>query len=123
MRVSERATQIWPVLALAARNRQILTYGLLGKLISVPPSGLGQLLEPIQSYCILHNLPPLSAIVVSKESGLPGTGFIAAEDVPREQMGVFDHDWLATGCPTPEALEVAVRTRPSNGIPTARSSA
>jgi hypothetical protein len=119
MRVSERAAQIWPMLALAARNRQILSYGLLGKLISVPPSGLGQLLEPIQSYCLLHGLPPLSALVVSKESGLPGAGFIAAADLPREQMRVFEHDWLTTGCPSPEAFAAAVTRLPSNGIPRA----
>jgi hypothetical protein len=119
MRVSERAAQIWPVLALAARNRRILSYGLLGKLISVPPSGLGQLLEPIQSYCLLHELPPLSALVVSKETGLPGTGFIVAADLPREQMRVFEKDWTTVGCPIPDAFAAAVVQLPSNGISSA----
>src|SRR5262249_5096427 len=49
---SERATQIWPILTLCASRRQTLTYDLLGRLIGVPRQGLGQLLEPIQSYCI-----------------------------------------------------------------------
>jgi hypothetical protein len=31
MTVIERAAQIWPVLALAARNRQVLTYEIVGK--------------------------------------------------------------------------------------------
>ena len=47
MRASERAAQIWSVLALAARNRQVLTYPIVSKLIGVPYAGLGQLLEPI----------------------------------------------------------------------------
>jgi len=118
MKIAERAAQIWPVLALAARNRQVLTYGMLSKLISVPSAGLGQLLEPIQSYCLLGNgLPPLTAIVVSKESGLPGVGFVAAHDVPREQMRVFEFDWLEHGCPTPEQFADAAAERPSNGNP------
>jgi hypothetical protein len=55
MRVSERATQVWPVLAFAARNRQVLSYGLLSKLIGTHPAGLGQVLEPIQTYLTLDN--------------------------------------------------------------------
>lgn len=119
MKISERAAQVWPVLTLAARNRQILSYGLLAKLISVPTAGLGQLLEPIQSYCLVHKLPPLSVIIVSRESGLPGAGFTAAADAPREQMRVFEFDWLGVGCPSAEAFADAVASRPSNGIRTA----
>ena len=36
MSAGERAAQIWAVLALAARNRQILTYEIVGRLIGVP---------------------------------------------------------------------------------------
>jgi len=59
MTAPHRASQIWPVLLLAAKNRQILNYHLLADLIGVPRAGLGQLLEPIQSYCLLNELPPL----------------------------------------------------------------
>jgi len=52
MTKGQRASQIWAVLVLAARQRQVLTYDLLGRAIGVPRAGLGQLLEPIQSYCI-----------------------------------------------------------------------
>ena len=72
MRIPERALQIWSVLALAAKNRQVLTYDILAKLIGVPRPGLGQLLEPIQSYCMLNKLPPLTILVVSEETGMPG---------------------------------------------------
>jgi hypothetical protein len=57
----ERASQIWPVLAWAARLRQTITYPQLGQLIGVPRHGLGQLLEPIQAHCLAHGLPPLTA--------------------------------------------------------------
>lgn len=113
---SERASQIWAVLAWAARNRQSLTYTQLSGLIGVPRAGLGQLLEPIQSYCILNKLPPLTIIVVQQESGLPGPGFTgaSAKDLAKSQMDVFSFDWIFHGNPQPEVLENAVIKLPSN---------
>lgn len=117
MNRSERASQIWAVLAWAAKNRQSITYGQLGKLIGVPTAGLGQLLEPVQSYCILKQLPPLTVLVVQQDSGLPGPGFTgaSASDFARAQAEVFSTDWLELGNPQPERLEDAVKERPSNG--------
>src|SRR4051812_14806974 len=115
MRIPERAAQIWSVLALAARNRQIITYPMLSRLIGVPAPGLGKLLEPIQSYCLLHKLPPLTIIVVSSESGLPGSGFVGASDIPRTQHSVFEFDWLEHNAPTSDQLADAVAKVPSNG--------
>ncbi len=114
---SERASQIWAVLAWAARGRQSLTYGQLAKLIGVPTAGLGQLLEPIQSYCLLRSLPPLTVLVVQQESGLPGPGFTgaSAEDFAGAQAAVFGYDWLGHGNPQSELLEAAVKELPSNG--------
>src|SRR5918994_1964839 len=39
MTTYERAHQIWSVLAWAARNRQVITYDILGRLIGVPRQG------------------------------------------------------------------------------------
>jgi hypothetical protein len=114
----ERAAQIWSLLCLAATNRQVLTYELVGQLIGVPHFGLSGLLEPIQSYCILNNLPPLTALVVNN-SGMPGAGFIAAADVPAAQQQVFQHDWLEEHTPTPAELLAAAQQHPSCGIPEA----
>lgn len=113
----QRAFQIWPVLVLAARGRQVLSYDLLAHLIGVPRVALGQMLEPIQSYCILNRLPALTSLVVSDETGVPGLGFIAAEDVPREQSRVFRHDWLGQLAPNEEVLAQAAERLPTNGRP------
>ena len=117
MTKSERASQIWAVLAWAAKNRQTLTYGHLSKLISVPPAGLGQLLEPIQSYCLIEKLPPLTILVVQQDSGVPGTGFTgtSATEYAKAYMEVYECDWLGHGNPQPEKLEQAVQKHPSNG--------
>ena len=117
MTISQRASQIWAVLAWAAKNRQSLTYDHLSKLIGVPRAGLGKLLEPIQSYCLLENLPPLTILVVQQEFGVPGTGFTGtnAAEYAKAYMKVYEFDWLEHGNPQPEKLEEAVQKRPSNG--------
>lgn len=115
MNTSERAAQIWPLLAHAASQRQTITYAQLGRLIGVPQVGLGQLLEPIQSYCLLKRLPPLSILVVQEGTGIPGTGFIAAENIPSSQALVFAEEWPP--CPKPADFAEATRLRPSNGQP------
>jgi len=117
MTKSERACQIWGILAWAARNRQSMTYGHLGKLIGVPNAGLGQLLEPIQSFCIQEKLPPLTVLIVQQDTGLPGSGFTGApaSEFAKAQMEVFEYDWLGHGNPQPERLEAAVQKHPSNG--------
>ena len=117
MKTSERACQIWSVLAWAARNRQTLTYADLGKLIGVPAAGLGNLLEPIQSYCKLNSFPPLTVIVVKSDGGLPGSGFIGAtaSEFGAALASVYGKDWLALGNPQPDKLDAAVRELPSNG--------
>ena len=114
MAVYERAWQIWPSLVLCATKRQLLTYPELSKLIGVPQQGLGQLLEPIQSYCLIEDYPPLTSIVVGDNSGVPGEGFIAAQDVPSAQAKVFKHDWSQV-CPTTDQFEQALTQLPTNG--------
>ena len=115
MNVNQRAEQIWPILALCARFRATVSYEILGRLIGVPRQGLGQLLEPIQSYCIINHLPPLSVLVVTDKSGLPGEGFIAAGDVPHAQAQVFAQNWLKSMPPSAADLAAAVSRLPSNG--------
>ena len=101
----ERASQLWSILALAATNRQILSYGLVSKLTGIPRPAIGGFLDPIQTYCQNKEIPPLTAIVVSDKTGSPGEGFIASEDVPKAQTEVFLFDWLEWGCPKVEKLE------------------
>jgi hypothetical protein len=119
MKLSERAWQAWPLLTFAATHRQLITYEILARHTGMHTAGFGPVLEHIQSYCLENDLPPLSAVVVNKGTGLPSEGFIAATDVPRALIAVFDHDWPSVTCPTPEQLAQARTSRPSNGIPSA----
>ena len=116
MNRAERASQIWAVLAWCARHRQNITYGELAQASGAFTGGLGQLLEPIQSYCLLNKLPPLTVLVVQQDSGMPGSGFTGATagDLASAQARVFAFDWLSHGNPGVEKLESAVRQQPSN---------
>lgn len=99
----ERAQQLWSILVLAARNRQVLNYGIIEKATGLVRPSIGQMLSPIQNYCLNKDLPPLTILVVRDKSGIPGDGFIAAADIPQAQQHVFAYDWLKLGCPqTPE---------------------
>lgn len=111
---SERAAQLWPLLAWAASNRQTLTYDIAARLTGVPRLALGRFLEPIQSYCLVHELPPLTCVVVSSKTGHPSDGNIEAANALDAFRRVFGHDWLSTQAPQPDALDAAVRERPSN---------
>jgi hypothetical protein len=108
MNVYQRAAQFWAVLALAARNRQILTYQMLASFVGMPMVALGGMLDPIQTFCQKKKLPPLTVLVVQQESGLPGTGFIAAADIPRAQADVFNYNWIEFGAPNPENIQGVV---------------
>jgi hypothetical protein len=112
----DQSACIWPVLVLASKNRQILTYDLLGRLIGVPAADLGRLLEPIQSHCILKDLPPLTSIVVNARTGMPGEGFIAADNLPQAQAETFFFDWLSCPVPSREDYRTAVEKLPSLGL-------
>jgi hypothetical protein len=116
MKVAERAAQIWPVLAWAASHRQNITYSQLAQATGAFTGGLGALLEPIQSYCILNGLPPLTVLVVQQESGLPGSGFTGASagELASSQARVFAFNWLEHGNPGSDQLELAVKRSPSN---------
>ncbi len=123
MNVNERAAQMWPLLVWAAHNRQTLTYRILAQCTGMHLPGLGKCLEPIQSYCLLEKLPPLTSIVVDEE-GRPGAGFIAAagHGLIGAQAQVFKTEWLKLRVPISDDFEIAVRRLPSNGVTAAAAS-
>lgn len=102
---SERAQQLWSILVLAANFRQILTYDIVARATGLVRPSIGEFLRSIQQYCIEQQWPPLTSIVVSEESGLPGSGFTAAGDIPAAQSLVFQHRWLEIHAPSAAQLE------------------
>ena len=100
--------QLWSVMVLAASHHQILTYDLVAKACGLIRPSLGEFLKVVQQYCLQQNLPPLTSIVVSEESGMPGPGCtVTAADLPRAQMRVFEHKWLDMKAPNEKDLAEA----------------
>ena len=93
MSTYERAIQIYQVLISAAHSRQVLNYQILGRKIGVPARGLAHHLGYLMRYCDRHELPPITVLVVQKDSGKPGEGFTTHEDLHRDRERVFAHDW------------------------------
>ncbi len=108
----ERAQQLWGILVLAAQNRQVLTYEIVAHACGVPAPAIGDFLRPIQQYCSEKRFPPLTSIIVSKQTGLPGDGFIAAESVPLAQIQTFARDWSETSAPSADELADAYSRAP-----------
>jgi hypothetical protein len=93
MKRAERAMQIWQVLISAAHNRQTLTYDMLGKLIGMGANVLAQTLGCVMDYCKRNGLPPLTVLVVRRDTGEPGTGLTTAEDLNRDRESVYAYEW------------------------------
>ena len=98
MNQPEQAALIWPVLAFAARMQRVLTYSELEGFTGVPRYGQNKALELIFLYCEKHKFPLLNSIVVSQESGSPGSEHpkqLTPEEYLVERARVFAFNWSA----------------------------
>jgi hypothetical protein len=74
----ELLRRAWPVLHEALRMRRTLTYTELAGRVGPPLNRRQvhrQFLNPLSEHCLRAGLPDLSALVVRKNSGLPGGGW------------------------------------------------
>jgi hypothetical protein len=110
---AERAQQLWSILVFAARNRQILTYDIVGRACGIPTPSIGDFLRSIQQFCSEKGLAPLTSIIVNKQTGLPGDGSIAAENVPLAHLQTFETNWLDVDAPSAEQLADAYSRAPN----------
>ncbi len=100
-----RGLQIWQILIGKAHLRQTMTYGELAALMGFKGAGtLAHLLGRVMFYCRLQDLPPLTALVVNQETGLPGDGLPEA-DLNSVREDVYSYDWYGLHPPTAEALD------------------
>jgi putative restriction endonuclease len=86
---------LWPVLVDAAKNKKNPTYSDIAPLINTNPLNVGRALGPILFHCMDYKLPPLTSIIIGKNSGIPGDGFIAwdVDDLDSAHQLVYEYDW------------------------------
>jgi putative restriction endonuclease len=91
----ERAGRAWPILVRCAKNHETITYGELGAKLNVHHRTCRFFLAIIQDYNMEHNLPALTSLVLRKDTGKPGEGYIASpiEQINIAHREVFNFDW------------------------------
>lgn len=92
---AERSPQIWQVLIGAARNRQTLTYEMVGEMVGIPAVAVGNCLDPIQSFCHEKGLPPLTVLVVGKNTGHVSGGYVPASEEGADRESVYAYNWYS----------------------------
>lgn len=101
------AARAWQILVGIAKENRTTTYGELAQQLGVHHRVCPLFLAPIQEHCMAQSLFPLTAIVVGKQSGLPGHGFIAWDisDAKTAFEKVYQFNWLAVQNPFEFALK------------------
>jgi len=103
-----RALQLWQILIAKAANRQVTTYGELERIVGYKGSGVfAQTLGHVMHYCQQNGLPPLTALVVKKKTGLPGHGLTTRKDLDAGREEVFSYEWFKLVPPAPTQLRDA----------------
>lgn len=103
-----RAHQIWLILISAARNRQMLNYGIVAEILGfagatpIIPS-----LGHIMYWCAENKLPPLTALVVNQNTGEPGGGLTTGG--LKDLEAVYSYPWYSIFPPPPEELAHAYK--------------
>jgi len=103
--LADAIRRAWPVLHEAIRMRRTVTYTELAGRIGPPMNRRHihrQLLVPLAARCRAAGLPDLCALVVRKDTGLPGGGWfdpaMAADPEGHwadALAACFDHPWAA----------------------------
>lgn len=107
-----RALQVYLILIGAARNRQVLTYGLLAELMGFKGAGVfAHILGHIMYWCREEGLPSLTSLVVKEDTGLPGDGLTAPADANIEREKIFQFCWYSILPPTAEELDAAYKRK------------
>ena len=96
----ERAVQIWPLLVWVAKSQQLITYGDIAKMAGMLPVAVSHPLGFIKEYCEKKGYPPLTAVVVNSETGVPGVGLgLSPEKSCKALRRVFKYSYIKKGAP------------------------
>jgi hypothetical protein len=87
-----------------------MTYGELAQLLGFKGAGtLANMLGHVFYYCKQNTLPPLTALVVNQDTGLPGEG-LTGVDLNRAREEVYAYPWYRIWPPTVDELRMAFQT-------------
>jgi len=102
----QRAQHVWSLLIVSAMDRKSFTYSQVGKILGVGGGNMvSQYLKPVMNYCEKNGYPPLTVMVVNKETGLPGEGLTTVDNVNQDREAVYCFDWFSVEWPTESDFE------------------
>ena len=101
----DKTVQLWSLLALAAHDQKVLSYGNLQQLTGIPQQVVCKFLVSIADYCEHHQLPPLTSICVNELTGMPSESLMEAKEIFGAQARVFVYDWFARKAPSLEDFQ------------------
>ena len=109
MTPAEQAVLLWPMLALAARTQQILSYAAVEGYTGIARHELKSALGLVHDHCQRRGWPLLNTLVVSQQSGMPGEGSegLSPSETKVEQGRVFLFDWSSHDKPRPDDFQAA----------------
>ncbi|MBK2105673.1 HNH endonuclease [Francisella philomiragia] len=86
---------VWDELINCAKDKTTITYSDLAKRIDFWAISLRHPLECIQKYCQEKEILPLSILVISKNTKLPGDGFTATDTslFTETLKDIYSYDW------------------------------
>jgi hypothetical protein len=112
MTANEMESQLWSLLVQTAHAQRVLTCVIVEQLTGIPKQAIAGFLKPIQDYCMFHNLPPLTSLVVNEIGVPPGEGSSEGKDRFGAQARVYLFDWLSQKPPSPDDFQ---KTTTKNG--------
>ncbi|QWC00203.1 hypothetical protein KHQ88_01155 [Mycoplasmatota bacterium] len=75
----------WDILVDLANEHRTIYYQDLGDQIGYSPQSVGSVLSLLQNHCIWKDIPPITVLVINKETDMPGIGY-------RERYGRVEKD-------------------------------
>lgn len=112
-RLPVQAQQVWLILVAFVMHSKhdpkhptTITYGEVAAAMGYPDPRaghtLGRQLGIVGEFCKANDLPPLNAIVVNQNTGMPGNEVVLRDGrtVRQEQAAVMREDWFCLRVPT-----------------------
>ncbi len=102
-----RTPAVFDYLKQCATNGHTVTYGEVGSKVGLAAQGTARPLYYIRNECLRRSLPPLTALVFNKNTGLPGIGLkpdgtqVTTAEWNDMQSQVFAFDWASTSLENP----------------------
>ena len=123
-RIFVQAQQIWLILTshsvfqpdTSEWGKGIITYSDLAELMGKSRQAartLDRQLGTVGYYCLENGLPPLNAVVVNQETGMPGSYVVETKpgSWKRDQKKVLKQDWFSVRPPSIRALRLVYEAR------------